>query len=260
MKNGQMIRRSTGGRTGEPTYPPLNALKRVAADVWIVNGPVIRFGMPWPKLPFPTRMTIVRLAGGHLFIHSPTPLTSSLKREVESIGAPRWIIGPNRIHYWWIPEWHAAYPDAEVYVAPGIQDQAGNHIDFDTLTLDRDTGCPWSGELSTLSISGSYMTEVEFFHRASRTLILTDLIEAFEPQKLDRVMRWLTRLAGAQHPDGQMPRDMRLTFRRAKRELRSAVETMISWNPERVIFAHGHWYRANGTAELRRAFRWLIDE
>jgi hypothetical protein len=46
---------------------------------------------------------------------------------------------------------------------------------------------------------------------------------------------------------------MRLTFRRAKRELRSAVETMISWNPERVIFAHGHWYRANGTAELRRA-------
>ena len=152
-RNGRMIRRSTGQRTDEPTYPPLNALKQVAEDVWIVDGPAIRFGMPWPKMPFPTRMTIVRLAGGNLFIHSPTPLTSGLEREVEGIGAPRWIIGPNRIHYWWIPEWHAAFPDAEVYLAPRIEDQAGNHIDFDTLTLDRDAGYPWSGEVSTLSVS-----------------------------------------------------------------------------------------------------------
>jgi hypothetical protein len=31
------------------------------------------------------------------------------------------------------------------------------------------------------------MNEVEFFHRASRPLILTDLIENFEPDKLDSV-------------------------------------------------------------------------
>jgi hypothetical protein len=255
-----MIRRSTGRRTDGPTYPPLNVLKHVAEDVWIVDGPVIRFGMPWPRMPFPTRMTIIRLAGRNLFIHSPTPLTSGLKREVEGIGAPRWIIGPNRIHYWWIPEWHAAFPDAEVHLAPRIREQAGNRLHFDTLTLDRDAGYPWSGEISTLSIGGSYMTEVEFFHRASRTLVLTDLIEAFEPQKLGRIMRWLTKLGGVQHPDGQMPRDMRLTYRKAKRKLRSAVETMIGWNPERVILAHGHWYRTNGAAELQRAFRWLLDE
>jgi hypothetical protein len=46
-------------------------------DVWIVDGPVIRFGMPWPRFPFPTRMTVVRLTGGDLFLHSPTPLTPS---------------------------------------------------------------------------------------------------------------------------------------------------------------------------------------
>jgi hypothetical protein len=47
---------------------------------------------------FPTRMTIIRVASGNLFIHSPTSLISSLKREVDGIGTPRWIIGPNRIH------------------------------------------------------------------------------------------------------------------------------------------------------------------
>jgi hypothetical protein len=30
------------------TYPQLNTLKRVADNVWIVDGPVIRFGIPWP--------------------------------------------------------------------------------------------------------------------------------------------------------------------------------------------------------------------
>ena len=119
------------------TYPPINILKPVTENLWIVDGPVIRFGMPWPKMPFSTRMTIIRLGGGDLFIHSPTPLTPDLQAEIGRIGTPRWIVGPNRIHYWWIPEWHEAYPGAEVYLAPRIREQAGDHIDFDTLTLDR---------------------------------------------------------------------------------------------------------------------------
>jgi hypothetical protein len=53
------------------TYPPLNTLKWVVENLWIVDGPIIRFGMPWPKLPFPTRMTVIRCRGGDLFIHSP---------------------------------------------------------------------------------------------------------------------------------------------------------------------------------------------
>jgi hypothetical protein len=47
------------------TYEPLNTLKSVADDVWIVDGPVIRFGMPWPKMPFPTRSaSSSRMAAG----------------------------------------------------------------------------------------------------------------------------------------------------------------------------------------------------
>ena len=56
-----------------------------------------------------------------------------------------------------------------------------------------------------------------------------------------------------------MPRDLRLTCKKPKRELKSVVKTMIGWNPERVIFAHGHWYRANGNGELQRALRWLLN-
>jgi hypothetical protein len=240
-------------------YQPLNVLKRVADDLWIVDGPLIRFGMSWLKMPFPTRMTVIRLPGDRLFIHSPTPLPPELKIAVEQIGVPSWIVGPNRLHYWWISEWKAAFPDANVYLAPRIEEQASGRIDFNYRSLDGESGFPWDADIATLPITGSYMTEVAFFHRPSRTLILTDLIENFEPRKLGTLaMRLLTRLGGVQDPDGQTPRDLRVTFAKQKSQLRAALDKMIAWDPERIILAHGRWYDRNGTAELHRAFRWVL--
>jgi hypothetical protein len=236
----------------EQTYPPLNTLKPVAAGLWIVDGPLIRFGLPFLKMPFPTRMTMIRLGGGGLFIHSPTALTQALREEIARIGQPRWIVAPNRLHYWWIAQWHAAFPGAGVYLAPHIRGRSAGRIDFDTRELSGNSGYPWDRELETLAVAGSYMTEFVFFHRASRTLVLTDLIENFERQKLPLLMRWLTKLGGVQDPHGGMPRDMRATF--SAHTLKPAIQAMIGWNPERIILAHGRWYEANGAAELRRAF------
>jgi len=241
-------------------YPPLDRLKPVAGDVWIVDGPLIRFGPPLLKLPFPTRMTVMRLHH-QLFIHSSTPLTAELKTQVDGIGEPAWIIGPNRLHYWWIPEWCDAYPKSAVYLAPRIMEQAAGCLDriaWRCRALDLRSGYPWDRAIDTLPIHGGYMSEVIFFHRPTRTLVLTDLIANFEPQKLGFVARWLTWLGGAQHPDGQMPRDMRLTYGRSA-GLRSTVDTMLGWDPARIVIAHGKWYEHSGSDELRRAFRWLLD-
>ncbi|TXL71006.1 DUF4336 domain-containing protein [Vineibacter terrae] len=237
------------------TYAPTDTLKAVADDVWIVDGPAIRFG--FPKMSFPTRMTVIRLRDDALFIHSPTPLPPELKSAIEAIGTPRWIIGPNRIHYWWIPVWRDAYRAADVYLAPGIRRRARGRIDFPAHELARATGYPWDTSIATLPVRGRYMTECVFFHRPSRTLVLTDLIENFEAEKLGFWTRWLTRLGGAQDPDGRMPRDMRLTYPKA--ELRRALGIMIAWEPDRIILAHGRWYDRDAVNELRRAFRWLLD-
>src|SRR3546814_788489 len=66
------------------TYPPLNVLKPVCRDIWIVDGPLIGFGALGIRLPFPTRMTIVRLEGG-LFIHSPTVLSPTLRAAIDDL-------------------------------------------------------------------------------------------------------------------------------------------------------------------------------
>ncbi|HEU5094518.1 MAG TPA: DUF4336 domain-containing protein [Reyranella sp.] len=239
------------------TYPPLDTLKPIAENVWIVDGPAIRFGMPFAKMAFPTRMTVIRL-GDALFVHSPTSLGPALQREVDALGSPRWIVAPNRIHYSWVPDWRQAYPDAAIYLAPRIREQARGRIDFPAQELSAASGYPWDGVIATLPVRGRFMTEVEFFHRPSRTLVLTDLIENFEPARLGLGARLLAWFGGVLDPDGAMPRDMRFTFSRNKAELRAAVETMIGWQPERIVLAHGRWYDKDAVAELRRAFRWLL--
>ncbi|WP_321339825.1 DUF4336 domain-containing protein [Breoghania sp.] len=241
------------------TYPPLNVLKPVAEDVWIVDGPAIRFGYAWPKLSFPTRMTVIRLSSGALFVHSPTKLTEDLRYAVESLGPISHIVGPNRIHYWWIPQWRAAFPEAQIWLAPHIREQAGARIDFPAHDIEAETGYPWDGDIETIIAPGDFMSEADFFHVASRTLVLTDLIENFEPKKLGSwPMRLLYRLGGVVDPHGSMPRDMRLTFRATKPDLRRAVERMIALDPQRVILAHGRWYTCDGAQELKRAFAWLL--
>ena len=242
------------------TYEPTGVLKPVADGVWIVDGPVIGFGYLGLKFPFPTRMTIVRLADGGLWVHSPTEMSPSLKSEVDGLGPAQYLIAPNRIHYWWVEEWVAAYPDALSFAAPGVRKQARGKGRFSEYHADLAAigDYPWAGELEMLVVRGSYLTEVVFFHGATRTLVMTDLIQNYECEKIvNPVIRFLSRLSGAVDPDGKMPIDLRSTFFGQRKQMAAAVRTMISWQPHRIIIAHGRWYEENGVAELERAFRWL---
>ncbi len=241
-------------------YEPLDTLKPVApglcADIWIVDGPPVRFY----GAAFPTRATIIRLKGGGLWVHSPTRLSEDLAGAVEALGPVRHLVAPNWIHYAYIGDWHARFPEAETWAAPGVEARAARHgmrLHFDH-ALSGEAPAAWAGEIGQMIVRGSRLhREAVFFHRASRSLILTDLIENFEAQKLPWYLRPLARLAGVLDPDGKAPLDMRLSFRRGRREARADVERMIAWAPERVILAHGRWYPRDGVAELRRAFRWL---
>jgi hypothetical protein len=189
-------------------YPPLDTLNRVADDVWVVDGPLIRFGSPPMKMPFPTRMTVIRLGSGDLLIHSPTPLARLWLSRSEK-PRPRLPVGRR-------------YCDAA--------DHRGLH--------DRSRDVPPPEPHART-------------HRLDREL------RAATARLRHRLA--LTRLAGTQDPDGAMPRDMRATFARHRSSLRVALETMIAWNPERVILAHCRWYERDGAQELRRAFRWVLD-
>ena len=57
-----------------------------------------------------TRMTVVRLPSGKLLIHSPTPLTDALQRELDELGQVAFIIAPNLMHHLFLAPFAAAFP------------------------------------------------------------------------------------------------------------------------------------------------------
>ena len=168
----------------------------------------------------------------HWTLSKRSPKTSGLS--LNAGRASPWIIARIVCITGGFRKWHSAYPQADVYLAPRIREQSAGRIDFSAQQLDRECGYPWDGQITTLPITGNFMTETVFFHHRTRTLVLTDLIENFEPGRTSsRLMRWLTRIGGVRDPDGGMPRDMRLSFRQHKAGLRFAIERMIAWNRTR---------------------------
>ena len=147
--------------------------------------------------------------------------TPSDRSGTSSRPTSRHLVSPNKIHYAHIATWKRAYPEARAWASPGVRQRAASqHFDvaFDADLGDRPEEA-WSEDLDQLVFRGGrFMEEVVFFHRKTSTLILADLIENFEPEKLGGVYGWLVRLAGVADPDGKAPLDLRLTFLGHKKE------------------------------------------
>jgi hypothetical protein len=239
-------------------YLPLNTLKPFARDVWTVDGTEIGFRYFGMTLPVPTRMTIVRLSGGDIWVHSPTAWNPHLAAAIERLGRVCHLIAPSTLHYWYLPDWQARFHQARSYGPPGFGENARRPVRVDEL-LGREPPASWGEDFEQCLVSGALLTEVDFFHRPSRTLILTDIIENFEPTRVrGPVLRWVMKTFGAADPDGKAPFDMQLSFIGHRRQVRAAAEQMIAWSPEQIVIAHGRCYQSNAVEELRRAFRWVL--
>ena len=82
--------------SADVVYPPLDVPKPVAENVWIVDsGPHRAFGL----LRLPLRMTVLRLADGRLWLHSPTRWRSVLVDALEDLGRIRHLVAPNASHW-----------------------------------------------------------------------------------------------------------------------------------------------------------------
>lgn len=229
-------------------------MRRIAPRLWVADGPVIRF---W-GIPFPTRMVVIQLANGDLWLHSPVAASPDLVVEVAAMGPVRHLIAPNWVHYAFLPEWQALFPEATTWAAAGARERAARRrvrIRWDA-DLAIDPLPAWSGEIDMLEVKGHPRhREWVFLHRASRSLIVTDLVQALEPDRMTRREALIARLLAGTRPGGAMPRLMRLGFALSPGALGRAVRHMLDWRPERLIYAHGPLPTGPGEAALRAAFR-----
>lgn len=243
-------------------YEPINTYKPFAPLIGFADGPfeyVVLAGIKMP-LAFTTRMTIIQLANGDLFLHSPIAFDAALAAHLQSMGTIRHLVSPNRGHYAHVGEWARAFPQAITWASPGVRERARS-VGVD-VRFERDLGgeapAEWRDEMDQTIISGAVLDEVVFFHRNSKTLIVADTIMNFELERLKQPLRLVAKLNRTTYPLGGMSLDMRIAFWPNKRMVRAAIEKVMTWQPERIVLSHGRCFDSDASAVIRRAYGWAL--
>jgi hypothetical protein len=150
-------------------------LRKLDENLWVAEQPLNYLG-----LAVGTRMTVIRLADGALWVHSPLRLTEPLRLAVEALGPVCFLVAPNKYHHLFIGEWMAAYPQARAFAAPGLSDKRKD-LSFHGV-LSEQVSAEWAGQIHVLPWRGAPMLgEVVFFHPPSRTLIVSDCLHNVGP-------------------------------------------------------------------------------
>ena len=243
---------------GASLYEPINVYKPVAPDIGVVDGPFeyLTVGGATLPLPFTTRMTVVRLSNGDLFLHSPIKFDERLANELLRLGAVRHLVSPNQFHYAHIGEWAKAFPDAVSWASPRVRKRArARHVDVD-FTRDLEAAPPeeWHKEIDQTLFPGGYFKEFIFFHKASRTLILADTIINIELDKVTEPWRTATKFTGMYHPYGQIFFGMWLPLLLQRQKAEAAIRKIHSWQPQRILLSHGRCFDAEADKVIRRIF------
>lgn len=221
-------------------------------NIWIAEGPTVTAAAGFA---YPTRMAVIRLARGDLVIWSPVALSEALATAVNALGMVRFLVAPNGLHHSFLADWQQAYPDATVCAPPGLREKRRD-IRFDVDFSDGPVA-EWAGEIEFAIMWGNGITtEVVFFHDASRTTIVTDLIQQFPPGWFSGWRALVARLDLMLADEPTVPRKFRLAFT-DRQAARQSLATILAWPTERVIMAHGPLIPSDGQAFLRQAFGWL---
>ena len=226
-------------------------LEEIGPSLYVADGPVVSFY----GFPYPTRMAVVRLSDGSAWVWSPVALSDEFFNSVEAIGPVRHIVSPNKIHHLFLAEWGERWPEARVYAPPGLA-QKRPDLRFDA-ELGDDPDPAWKADIDQVIFRGSLaMEEVAFFHHASRTAIICDLIQRHPEATMTGWKGMLMRLDGLVGEHGSTPREWRASFLR-RGKARVAREKVLGWKPERLLIAHGECAQTGATSIIDKALGWM---
>jgi len=222
---------------------PAIPLQNLAPNLWLMTYPLKTLGVDLQR-----NVTIMRLAYGKLIIHSTAPFSAGDVAEITALGEPAWLIDTLLRHDTYAEEGRNAFPEA-VYLAP-----AGFSINlpFQTHAL-LNPPKEWEEEVSILPIDGvPEFGEIVFLHRASRTLIVADLVVNF-PGHHGLWTNLLLHFAAAGH---HYDPGMTVPFKNAVEDAEAftaSVNRMLEWDFDRVIVGHGEPIWVDGKEKVRTA-------
>lgn len=221
-----------------------SGLREIGDGLWIHEAPLRFAGVQAGRI-----MNVVQLADGGLFVHSPSPLDEPLRAALDALGEVRFVAAPSRLHgHLWMAQYRDAYPAVELLAGPGLRKRRRD-LEFDA-DLGEAPDPRWAEALDQAPFRGNRaLPEVEFLHRASRTLIAGDLAINFGPHSAP-FTRFVARAGGMYERLRATPLFRALT--RDREAARRDLERILDWDFDRVVPGHGAIWETGGRDALRR--------
>jgi hypothetical protein len=218
-------------------------LKNLAPDLWMMTFPLVMLGVDLRR-----NVTILRLSTGKLVIHSTAPFSLVDIEVIRNLGEPAWLVDVLLRHDTFATQGHAAFPEAS-YVAPeGFE--AGEIATLPLIPAPAE----WDREIEVAPILGApAFSEIVMLHRASRTLIVGDLLFNFDGRQdlLTKVFLKVGSVGGKHDPGMTRP------FKNAIEDeaaFAQSIRGILEWDFDRVIVGHGVPIRSGGKEKLRATF------
>jgi hypothetical protein len=208
------------------------ALRAVGPSLWEATTEILL-----GRVYTPARCVIVRRPEG-LWIHSPLPPEPALVEAVRGLGEVAHLVSPNRSHYLFVNRWQALFPGARVWRPDDLR-----------------AGAAFSGFLQQTILGAPKFDETLFLHEESRSLIVTDLFLNVHQHPLFWT-RFAFRVLGTYGRAKQgLFWKLRTTDRAAAR---ASLETVLGWDFDRILPAHGEIVQEAPKETLRRACAWML--
>lgn len=220
----------------------------VCEDIWQVRQALVVNGVPAH-----TRMTVVRLTSGQLWVHSPVALNPELTAQLQQLGPVAAVVAPNCAHHLFAGAFMRAFPNATLYLAPGL---ASKRPELPGCPLPDEPG-GWQPELAYHLWRGMpLINETVWFHGRTGTLIVTDVCQWWMGESLPwQAALWarLTRVRGRMG----VPLHVRAMVRDAEAAAASARQ-ILAWPIRRISLAHDALIETQAHDELARALTPLL--
>ena len=225
----------------------MSELVQHAESLWSVPVPHRYLG-----LHLGTRMTVIRLPGDNLWLHSVVAIDDFLGDEIQALGNVRHIVLPDLYHHVYASDAIQRWPAAKVY-APAAMRRKRPELRID-VDLSETADPSWCGEITPVHIDGSILDETVFLHGPTRTLVCADLVENFDSSPHFATRLYL-KAAGIQDRVA-FSRLLRPVYR-DRRAARKSLERLLALDFDRIVLAHGRVLEHGGPAAVRDAYRWL---
>lgn len=198
-----------------------------------------------------TRMTVIRLTDGGLFVHSPVALDDDTRRAVDALGEVRAVVAPSLFHHLSVGQWMRAYPKAIFAACPGLEWKRPD-LAFTCVLADEPLPA-WESDIEQVYFSSRRENEVVFFHRKSRTMVCSDALLNLSTHR-SLVTRAVAAFARNTAPGFGWPERLMVRDRRVARR---QVDRILAWDIDKIVLAHGDLVERDGRETVRRAYAWV---